>query len=91
MEHDPKLNECGTPASCRPKLLTTDEAAMMVAVSVSLIYEWCHERRLPHFRLGGAGKRGKIVIDERELLAFLRTCRVEGSDPLDDDDLTHMR
>jgi excisionase family DNA binding protein len=70
--------------------LTPKQAAEQAAVSVSLIYQWCHEGRLPHLRLGGRGRRGKIVIDATDLDAFLEGCRV--TEPLEDDGpLTHIR
>jgi excisionase family DNA binding protein len=72
------------------KLLTPKTAAELYPLSVSLIYQMCEERRLPHYRVGGHGKRGKILIDPRDLDAFLESCRV--NDPPDDDgSLTHIR
>lgn len=32
---------------------------------------------LPHYRMGGKGKRGKILIEEASLDAFLQSCKVE--------------
>jgi hypothetical protein len=56
--------------------LTPRQAAKCAEVSVSLVYQWCDERLLTHFRLGGRGKRGRIMIDEEELDTFLDSCRV---------------
>lgn len=64
--------------------LNVREAAGRLGVSLSLIYQWCQERRLPHLRLGKAGRRGKILILESELEAFLDGLKVEagtGNDP----------
>jgi excisionase family DNA binding protein len=62
--------------------LTPKKAAERVGVSVSLIYEWCQDKRVPHYRCGGRGRRGRILIDRTHLDAFLRTLQVEGrADP----------
>jgi excisionase family DNA binding protein len=52
-------------------------AARAGGVSPSTIYELCRAGRLPHYRIGGRG-RGRILIDEEALDAFLAACRVEG-------------
>jgi excisionase family DNA binding protein len=57
--------------------LTPKEAAERAGVSVSMIYQWCNERVLPHYRVGGRGRRGKILVEESDLEAYLRSCRVE--------------
>jgi excisionase family DNA binding protein len=62
-------------------MLTPAEAADRLGVSLSLIYQLCAERRLPHYRIGGDRRRGKIVIDEKDLDAFLAGCRVHGDGP----------
>jgi excisionase family DNA binding protein len=56
--------------------LTIKQAAVAADVSESLVYQWCQERRLPHYRFGGSGKRGRILIDDEELKTFLASCRV---------------
>jgi excisionase family DNA binding protein len=57
--------------------LTPKTAAERVGVSVSLIYEWCQDKRVPHYRCGGRGRRGRILIEDADLDAFLTTLRVE--------------
>jgi excisionase family DNA binding protein len=57
--------------------LTINQAADRTGLSTSLLYQLCAERRLPHFRLGREGKRGKILIEEADLEAFMATCKVE--------------
>jgi excisionase family DNA binding protein len=59
-------------------LLSVQQAAERVGVSESLIYQWCEERRLAHYRLGGKGKRGKIGISPSDLDSFMASLRVEG-------------
>ncbi len=85
---DPRL---APPADVRSVLLTPAEAAGRLSVSESLIYQLCSERRLPHYRIGGDGRRGKILIDEQELRAFIRSCRVEVDELLTDGALKHIR
>ncbi len=57
--------------------LTVKQAARHAGVSESLIYQWCDERRLVHYRVGGAGKRGKILIDPADVDTFLASLKVE--------------
>jgi excisionase family DNA binding protein len=56
--------------------LTTKQAAERIGVSAQLVYRWCDEKRLPHYRLGGEGRRGKILIEESDLDAFLASQKV---------------
>ena len=58
-------------------MLTAKQAAERLGVSDSLIYEWCSTGQLVHFRFGRKGKRGKLLIDEKDLDAFLAACRQE--------------
>lgn len=70
--------------------LTPKEAADRAGCSLSLIYQLCHEGRLAHLRIGGRGRRGKIIIPVSDLDAFLETCRI--TEPPDEDGpLTHIR
>jgi excisionase family DNA binding protein len=59
------------------KLLTVADAAERAGVSISLVYQWVDERRLAHFRVGGRGKRGKILISPRDLDGFMDSLKVE--------------
>ena len=59
------------------KLLTVEEAADRAGISASLVYSWCREQLLPHFRFGTKGRRGKIMIAPAELEEFMQACRVE--------------
>jgi excisionase family DNA binding protein len=58
-------------------MLTPKQAACKLGVSDSLIYEWCAEGVLPHYRFGRPGRRGKILIDETDLNAFVAARRQE--------------
>lgn len=57
--------------------LTIRQASERTGVSTSLLYQMCAERRLPHFRLGRDGRRGKLLVEEGDLEAFLAAARVE--------------
>lgn len=59
-------------------MLTVKAAAAKAAVSEALVYSWCQQGRLPHYRVGAKGKRGKILIEPADLEALKATCRVEG-------------
>jgi excisionase family DNA binding protein len=63
-------------------MLTVKEVSERLRVSDSLVYSWCDEHLLPHYRMGGKGKRGKILIEEAALDAFLESRKVEGK-PVD--------
>lgn len=65
--------------------LTPKKAAERAGVSRSLIYTWCSERRLPHYRLGAKGRRGRIFIDPADLDEFLKKCRMDRHPLLDID------
>ena len=59
-------------------LLTVKQAVEKYPfLSQSALYQACEEKRVAHYRLSGGGRRGKIVIEEADLQAFLRECRVE--------------
>jgi excisionase family DNA binding protein len=71
--------------------LTPKQAAEHAGVSAQLIYQWCDERRLVHYRCGGRGRRGRILIDPDDLDAFLQTLRVTPAPPADDGEFRHRR
>ncbi len=58
-------------------MLTVKQVARRLGISASLVYSWCEQHMLPHYRMGGKGKRGKILIEEAALAAFLQSCKVE--------------
>jgi excisionase family DNA binding protein len=71
--------------------LNPTEAARQAGVSVQLIYRWCQERRLAHYRCGGRGRRGRILIDPADLDAFLQSLKVTPCPPGDDGEFRHSR
>jgi excisionase family DNA binding protein len=56
--------------------LTIKQVAEREGVSPSLVYQWCEDRLLIHYRYGRKGKRGRILIEESDLVAFIAACRV---------------
>ena len=58
-------------------MLTVKHVAERLGISQSLVYGWCDDHLLPHFRLGGKAKRGKILIEEAALQSFLQDHKVE--------------
>ena len=53
------------------------DAAKLAGVSASLLYQICHDRLIPHYRVGGKGRRGKILLRLADIETFMQTCRVE--------------
>jgi excisionase family DNA binding protein len=62
-------------------VLTPKQVAARVGVSDSLVYEWCAQGLLKHYRFGGKGRRGCIRIEEADLDAFLAACLHEVRPP----------
>jgi excisionase family DNA binding protein len=71
--------------------LNVREAAERAGVSTAIIYRWCEERRLAQFRPGAQGKRGKILIDPRDLDDFLESLKVTPGSPPGTIPFTHRR
>lgn len=59
------------------EFLTPATAAKQAGVSRSLIYAWIKEKRLACFRVGSAGRRGRILIAPGDLDEVIRECRHE--------------
>jgi len=57
-------------------MLTVKEAAQRARVCRAMVYQWCDEGRLAHYRFGGRGKRGKILIEAADLEDFLQAQKV---------------
>ena len=60
--------------------MTVVEAARLIGVSKSLVYRLIEEGRLSHIRVGQRGRRGKILLREPDVEAFLKGCRKEAED-----------
>ena len=73
------------------KLLTVKQAAELAGVSDSLVYEWCAENLVVHYRFGKKGHRGKVMIDEKDLEAFLASCRQEVRPGAETPQLKHIK
>ena len=71
--------------------LTVKQLAERNGVSKALIYLWVEERRFPVFRLGGIGRRGRILIEEEEFATFLKEQRVEAGPVQPSGPLVHIR
>jgi excisionase family DNA binding protein len=72
-------------------MMTVKQVATRLRVSASLVYSWCEDHTLPHYRMGGKGKRGKILIEEAVLDAFMQSRKVEGGEgDCPDLDLKHI-
>jgi excisionase family DNA binding protein len=55
-------------------MLTPKQAATQLGVSVSLVYQLCRQAVLRHYRIGGVGKRGRIVINEDDIRLYQTSC-----------------
>ena len=71
--------------------LTPKQAAERAVVSVSLIYQWCQDGVLVHYRFGRPGKRGRIRIEDTDLEVFLTSCKQDEVRPLGPMVLKHIK
>jgi hypothetical protein len=60
-------------------VLDVKKAALHATVSEALIRLWVKEGTLPHYRFGGKGKRGKILIEVEDLDHVMATFKVGSS------------
>jgi len=58
-----------------PRLLTVREAAEILRVSLSLVYQLVETRKLACHRIGG--RRGAIRISEDDIQDYLAACRYD--------------
>lgn len=61
--------------------MTVFDAAKILEVQPSTVYDLCSKKLLAHHRIGTG--RGKIVIDPSDIAEFKRSRRVEASGPDD--------
>lgn len=59
----------------KPELLEVAEAARILGVSSSTVYELAKNRRIAHRRVGVG--RGRIFFTEQDILDYLESCKVE--------------
>jgi excisionase family DNA binding protein len=64
------------PTGGTPMNLTVRDAARRLGVSPGLVYDWCRRHLLTHFRFARPGRRGKILIPEDALAAFVEQFKV---------------
>jgi excisionase family DNA binding protein len=57
--------------------MTVKEFAKRAEISLSLAYALIEEGRVPCRRIGRKGRRGKIIVTEDDLKAFLDSTKVE--------------
>jgi len=57
-------------------MLTVKQAALVSGLSASLIYLLCAQKKLAHLRCGTKGRRGRVLIAEADLAAFMESCRI---------------
>ena len=55
--------------------MTIKEAAKRLEISPSLCYRLVEEKRLGCVRIGQKGRRGKIIVREADVEAFLKECQ----------------
>ncbi len=61
--------------------MTVSDAAKLLEVKDSTVYDLCSKKLLAHHRIGTG--RGKIVIDSADVAEYKRSRRVEASGPDD--------
>lgn len=57
-------------------MLTVKQAAHRLGISIKLMYELVASKAIAHFRVGAPGKRGKVLLAEDDLEAYLQACKV---------------
>jgi excisionase family DNA binding protein len=72
-------------------LLKVQQVAERLGISASLVYQLCAEGLLTHLRLGGKDKRGRVMVEEADLMAFIQQCRREATASLPPLALKHIR
>lgn len=72
-------------------MLTVKQAAKMIGISPSLVYELCRLGLLRHSRHGRPGKRGTIRISETALAEYSLLSEREGEPASDEGKLQFIR
>jgi excisionase family DNA binding protein len=71
------VETCLSSAAIHNKL-SPKAAAQRVGVSISLVYRWCTDGTLVHYRVRGRGQAWKILITTEDLDALLASFMVGG-------------
>lgn len=72
-------------------LLKVQQVAERLGVSVSLVYQLCADGVMTHFRMGGKGKRGRVMVEESDLQLFMEACRREATASMPSLTLKHIK
>lgn len=65
---------------CTKEVLTTDEAAKYLGVSLSCLYKWTMSRQIPHYK----SPSGKMCyFNRKEVEAWMQSCKVATQDELE--------
>jgi excisionase family DNA binding protein len=59
------------------EFLTIAESAPIARLSASSLYDACQRKIIPHYRVSGRRRRGKVLIKRSDLMAFIESMRVE--------------
>ncbi|QEL19279.1 helix-turn-helix domain-containing protein [Limnoglobus roseus] len=59
-----------------PSMMSIKQAAFYCCVCPNLVRDWVKTGRLAHYRIGAAGKRGKILVLKDDLDQLLASFRV---------------
>lgn len=65
---------------CTKEVLTSDEAAKYLGVSLSCLYKWTMSRQIPHYK----SPSGKMCyFNRKEIEAWMQSCKVATNDELE--------
>jgi len=54
------------------KLIGAEELAQNLSISPQTLYAWARKKKIPHFRLGGGARVGRILFDPQEIEKWLK-------------------
>ena len=65
---------------CTKEVLTSDEAAKYLGVSLSCLYKWTMSRAIPHYK----SPTGKMCFfNRKEIEAWMQSCKVATNEELE--------
>lgn len=65
---------------CTKEVLTTDEAAKYLGVSLSCLYKWTMSRAIPHYK----SPTGKMCFfNRKEIEAWMQSCKVATNEEME--------